>query len=136
MNVDTMTEREIDAAIAEFCGWIWIKHRVRKGEYVDLLWYSDGEAPTGDDFDRLPSGKWIPWALDQYSTDANATREMEAEIQRRNLVWEYMEALLDIVWHGDWIYEPGRMDIWSATTATPADRCRAALRVVLGRDTI
>lgn len=125
MNIDTMTEREMDVAVAEHV----MGHDVLGG--VTQHTKSGDTWETRENCYICATGTKVI-DLPHYTTDANATREMEAEIQRRGLWLEYTYALLGY----DNIEEMNTEDLWKVITATPADRCRAALRVVLGRDTI
>ena len=67
-----------------------------------------------------------------YSSDLNATYKMEEELKRRNLMHHYLLELMAIcapnMVLGD---APTYGDIWNMTHAIAADRCRAALRVLV-----
>jgi len=76
--------------------------------------------------------EWLP------DVNANAAREVEAEIERRGLQGEYLTILcrqnkpapsnpLDWPW-----WEYGKYTMFGVFTASPADRCRAALKAVRG----
>jgi hypothetical protein len=60
-----------------------------------------------------------------YSTDANHVREVEAEIERRGLKEQWISALY-VILGGD----ESTCDCWDSITASPADRCKAALKAV------
>jgi hypothetical protein len=73
-----------------------------------------------------------PDELMPYSSDLNATYKMEEELKRRNLMHHYMLELMaicapNLVLGG----APTYGDIWNMTHAIAADRCRAALRVLV-----
>jgi hypothetical protein len=70
--------------------------------------------------------------LTPYSSDLNATYKMEEELKRRNLMHHYLLELMAIcapnmVLGG----APTYGDVWNMTHAIAADRCRAALRVLV-----
>jgi hypothetical protein len=72
--------------------------------------------------------------LTPYSSDLNATHEMEEEIKRRNLMHHYILELMAIcapnmVLGG----APTYGDLWNMVHALAADRCKAALRTVVER---
>lgn len=101
--------RELEAAVAEF-----------------VLGYTccceDG--PQSD----CPIHGRQPNALQRYSTDPTATRQVEDEIERRGLQQRYTvllsQRLMDFSGWLSW------RDSWALIRATPEQRCRAALDAV------
>jgi hypothetical protein len=72
--------------------------------------------------------------LTPYSSDLNATREMEEEIKRRDLMHHYILELMAICAPNLALGgAPTYGDLWNMTHALAADRCRAALRALIGR---
>lgn len=69
-----------------------------------------------------------------YSTDANRVREVEEEIERRGLTREYCKELVSSILDHPHIFGGGKhtFDWFPIITATPAQRCRAAYRAVMG----
>jgi hypothetical protein len=70
--------------------------------------------------------------LAPYSSDLNATHKMEEELKRRNLMHHYLLELMAICAPNMALgAAPTYSDLWNMTHAIAADRCQAALRVVL-----
>ena len=117
IDIDALSPRELDAAVAE----------------VVMRWKRE----TRPDGWTMPNYYWSNSA-NHWSTDANRAREVEAEIERRGLVPEYIIALSRLFNFGDvYSWTDARMDVLTArlflfATATPAQRCRAALKAVMG----
>lgn len=121
LDIDTLTGRELDAAVAvEVMGWV----------------YDPSEAIVIGPHYAAPNGE-THYICKAYSTDANAAREVEAEIERRGLVDRYVKIMVDdiepplglskhfvngLTWIG----------LFKLITATPEQRCRAAYRAVMG----
>jgi hypothetical protein len=113
VDIDLLTGRELDAAIAvEVLKWKKRDSLLRGKEVYDLR-------------DGYPVGELRYW-----SKDANHVREVETGIERQDKKGFYIMALIEIT-HGG-ISED--IDAWLIATATPEQRCRAALKAVLGRD--
>lgn len=73
----------------------------------------------------------IAWEdLPRFSTDANRVHEVEAEIEKRKLIREYIEALRRVLYADQKVdYDAITGTVFRLMQATPAQRCRAALRV-------
>jgi hypothetical protein len=129
MDIDTMKETDINLAVA--------KHVMQwKPDAYLHLWKSDEHnmrTTSRSVIPRTPCKFFLP------STDANATREMEAEIQRRGLADEYGTQLWEAMTSGGQYRGTGYIDdgedAFLLATLSPIERCRAALRVVLGSET-
>lgn len=132
MNIDTMTEREIDAVVAQHIFNCSVLHE-KYATPINVNTIPRCDCLGANSASVRPHSDNVWGYIKHYSTDANATREMEAEIQRRGLEYDYCLALVEITEaHNYYVDNPGYL--WALATASPADRCRAALRVVLGRD--
>ncbi len=105
---------ELDAVVAvEVMGWTRVEGKKR------VFW-------------TLNKG-YIFGGLRGFSTDANAVREVEAEIERRGLMVEYIKMLISVVFNGKRDETILFLDDWfQAVHASAEQRCRAALRVVMG----
>ena len=67
-----------------------------------------------------------------YSSDLNATYKMEEELKRRDLMHHYILELMAICAPNIALgAAPTYGDLWNMAHAMAADRCRAALRVVV-----
>lgn len=100
-----MTDSELDALVAErIMGW-----KVFAGEP------GQGRPPS-----RLLSLVLEP--IPPYTTDLNACHAMEAELERRGLVHEYIKALCDIT------RIDGRVSSWRLAHATARQRVVAGLK--------
>lgn len=66
-----------------------------------------------------------------YSTDYNAFRDVEDEIERRGLAKFYIEALADVLdVTPQKLIEHGASCLWLFARATPEQRCEAAFRIL------
>jgi hypothetical protein len=116
---EQLTGRELDAALARAlgCEVVWID-----------TWDDEGtpyRQPLVVDVGRVPF----------YSTDLNAMHEVEAEIERRWLVEQYMTAIEDVYDDRELSDESEyaivhNYPFWSLTHATAEQRARAALAVL------
>jgi len=116
-----MNNRELDAAVAErVMGWVI------------------GEPVSGDPdgIPPRPSGGHFnyPVPVPSYSTDISAAYQMEERIKELGLIGEYcfyLNRIADAYWYAG--EKQGRS--WQLIHATPADRCRAALKATSREDT-
>ena len=70
--------------------------------------------------------------LTPYASDLNATFKMEEELRRRDLMHHYVLELMAICAPNMALGGPPTYgDLWNMMHAMAADRCRAALRVVV-----
>jgi hypothetical protein len=70
-----------------------------------------------------------------YSSDLNATHEMEEEIKRRNLMHHYILELMAICAPNMLAgHAPTYGDLWNMVHALATDRCKAALQVVVEKE--
>ena len=105
-DIDQLSDRELDAVVHNaFVGW--------------RVTLSQEETQIALDHEIIP----------RYSTDANAVREIEAEINRRWLVVEYTNALGDLVGQGKKTILKEHIPFLLAT-AHPRQRCIAALKAI------
>ncbi len=119
IDIDALSPRDLDRGVAEMVlglsvmwnGLRWEIARYRQGNIYEFI-----------------------SSIDPYSTDANVVREVEAEIERRGLSGRYVTRLIYET-HPDnspmWIREGPPVDTFKLITATPAQRCRAALKAVM-----
>lgn len=124
LDIDTLTGRELDAAVmVEIMGWT----------QTDLE-QDPHELPAPFPFWKMPEGGPVLYieGAKKFSSDANHVREVEAEIERRGCTYMYIYWLKrdvsemydhDDMDNGDW---------FKIVNATPEQRCRAALRAVMG----
>jgi hypothetical protein len=128
-NIDAMTEREMDVAVATgVMGWI-ISERI-KGH---LNWQSDtGETWPVDDWDCDECGNTTLGFRPTYNH--GAAYEMEEELKRRDLMHHYIVELANEC-DADMGVTTYDM-LWKLTHATPLQRVKAALRVVMKDDTM
>jgi hypothetical protein len=114
MTTETYTGRRLDAQVHQA---LWPRHNVEGNEYCD----GAHEKSAGRHWRDIPA----------YSTDPAAARLVEDEIERRGLQEPYVRALVggaEEATHRLWYC--GVDDLWRVATATPEQRCRAALAVV------
>lgn len=78
-------QRAQEVAIAELLGWEWLHYR--PGPEPRLLWNPSWPAPEGDDFDRLPDGRRIPWDLPNYASDVQDAEEVVNFFVERGWRW-------------------------------------------------
>jgi hypothetical protein len=73
----------------------------------------------------------VPWDAPRPATDAGAAADVERRLADRRLEYPYTVALLALL-HGTGRNRQGDgwREAWAAATATPEQRCRAALRAV------
>lgn len=109
--------RELDAAVARevFCRDVaW-----REEDGARALLVVDGEEGRGE-----------PVPCPRYSSDADAARAVEEEVDRRGLAEAYVDHLLKEERPGLGIVDTLRYrDVWNVLHAGPARRCRTALAV-------
>lgn len=87
----------------------------------------------------------VPWEADDgrnvqaltifpFSTDERYAAQVEAEIERRELSFDYTKALFYEVVKEDYMTYEGMtgIELFQLITATPEQRCRAAYRAVAG----
>lgn len=116
----SMTADERNAWAAEFMGWTKAKDFSGR-----LAWVHPRHRGDWKRAQPCPD----------FTTDANAAREVEAEIERRGLGGEYMYHLRHIVYPSTMfaVVPPlGDAQIFPLVRATPADRCHAAYLAVGG----
>lgn len=104
-----MNDSELDAAVAErVMGW-------KKHPHVGRTWIENG-------------WKWHShWSPTE---DPAQARMVEDEIDRRELIYAYIRALIDIT---EMSKSPnGLAQCWLIAHATPLQRCEAALRAAGG----
>lgn len=135
LHWDTMTDREKDAAVAE---WVceWTDFWRGSDEYrTYIMAYPPSELSMGIEAERAP----VP----SYTTDRNAFAEVEAALERRGLQEAYAEAVLDQLDENAVIYysaievdrygkklDEGWKVAYGLLTASLDIRCKAALRAV------
>jgi hypothetical protein len=135
-----MESREIDARLAELMGWEWMRltySGLREAYFVacdhnkhanwllvspKAVFFRD---PGGYDFCDEDCVGDFP----SYSTSLDAMAEVEREIERRGLMYEYWSALCDIL-----INEKDTTNglTYLLLTAPPAIRAQAALKCMEG----
>ncbi len=115
---------ELDALVAEHVmGWI----------------YDPSEAIVIGPRYAEPNGE-THYACEAYSTDASRVREVEAEIERRGLTYQYAAWLakefdIEVFGFTDKNFNHAAIlaeQAYKLITATPEQRCRAAYRAVMG----
>lgn len=113
-----LTNSEIDRMVAErIMGWVTL---IPANSNVLLCW-KDGD-PEVDDANLVNA--WHP------ATNHTDAALMLAEIERKGLTVEYLEALSFIL-HGPISSEEDHgPTLWQIVTATPRRKCEAALKVV------
>lgn len=124
MSIETLTDRELDAAIAE---------QIFGGPERNVQWYWwKSSTPSLDINPPLYAGP-------HFSSDIAAAMQVEAEIDRRGLREQYVDALLVVLEFDEagifrMAIETGGHDgwnvAWSLVHASAADRCRAALKAI------
>jgi hypothetical protein len=144
-DLSKLSDRELDARCAKLRGWV-VKRDTRAcgGQFIlskinypitglSIVWSQRGEwyRITGDPNDLYPRAELVS----RYSTDANAVRELEAEIAKCNLRTRamYVDALLRATgcnmvtpnFHND--------ELFAFATATPRQRAEAFLGAMEGR---
>lgn len=136
IDIDAVSGRELDALVAE---WVmrWAiqpvgakEYPVIIREYPSFVFYSfDSTEGWHYRSEHALEEKWSP------SQKRDHAAQVEVEIERRGLQGEYVEHLIDKVFP-DGLYWRKEIDykgaIFPLITATPAQRCRAALRAVQG----
>lgn len=110
-----MTDAELDRAIAvEVMGWKSVEAAPEDWEHAA---YWQTEKGTMAEF------FWIP------STDPRQIRQVEGCIKQRGLIEDYVRELRRVLYrdHGD---DDTMPQLWRFVTATPRQRCHAALLAV------
>lgn len=130
IDIDALSDRELDAMIAEHvmqCKIFWEKHASGNKPRCDC--------PGANSAMIRPHGNNLWGYIKSYSANHTAAYEMEEEIKRRGLEIKYSYCLSCIVFDG---METHKMTMyskyWLIAHATPKQRCRAALRVVMGNN--
>jgi hypothetical protein len=123
MNIDTMTEREMDVAVHTNI----FNKTVYQAEYTGYRVVIGGEIDTK--YELYTSEDWGWTELPNYTANLDATYEMEEELQRRNLMHHY---IVELAHECDADMSVATFDmLWKLTHATPIQRVKAALRVVM-----
>ncbi len=105
--------RELDAAVAREVFRREVRWRDEGGERIPLV------SPDGETVDCPP-----------YSSDTDAARQVEEELDRRGLAEAYVDHLLKEERPRLGIVDTLRYrDVWNVLHAGPVRRCRAALSV-------
>lgn len=121
MTVETHTGRRFDAQVHQA---LYPRHN------VDGALYCDGE------HEKSAGCRWR--VIPAYTTDHDAARLIEDEIERRGLRRAYLLALDEILFSAycrqdDYEYLELTLDeAWRFLRATPEERCRAALVAIGG----
>lgn len=142
-----LSGRELDAAVAEeVCGWRWAVYlrdayllspdqwefnfETHSWPNLGMGWSSDVAADCDRRIEGWPLGCVDP--VPTYSADLNACAEVEAEIARRGLQTEYVDTLLYLTERATQFPPFDHAHLFALATATPEQRCRAALAAVRG----
>lgn len=151
-TIESLQGRELDAAVAELMGWVWLAveggqaiivppdyKSGRYGTWLFNLALCDSKTPRYSEWTCASN-----YTLPRYSQSLDLFREVENEIERRGLTEQYVEALSEIVapdcigiyssaieidtHHG----MDGHKFVWLLVHASPEQKARAALKAVSG----
>lgn len=117
-----MTPEQKRIAIAELCGWKWVKnHCFKNGSFMGSESFGDGwRRPNSDFVTDNPS------ELPDYTNCLNAMHEAEKVFTQEDQKHRYLEALAEVVMSGkDYAIDAGHA--WLVTHATAAKRADAFL---------
>lgn len=115
IDIDAVSGRELDALVAE--------HVMKYGQVAGK--FSDWIAPSGM--------RYVNAELPEFSSINRVWfREVEVEIERRGLPTKYIRMLMKELGLGDLFGETvDSIYLFELVHATPAQRCRAALKAVM-----